>query len=48
VSCIPGPRDVAQLRQNAAWFDLPIPKALWQALKQRGLLDERAPVEEEA
>jgi D-threo-aldose 1-dehydrogenase len=48
VSCIPGPRDVAQLRQNAAWFDLHIPAALWQALKQRGLLDERAPVEEKA
>lgn len=48
VSCIPGPRDVAQLRQNAAWFDLPIPPALWQALKQRGLIDERAPVDEGA
>lgn len=46
VSCIPGPRDVAQLRQNAAWFDMPIPPALWQELKRRGLLDERAPVEE--
>lgn len=46
VSCIPGASDVAQLRQNAAWFDLPIPPALWQALKQRGLLDERAPVDE--
>ena len=44
VSCIPGPRDVEQLRQNAAWFDMPIPPALWQALKQRGLIDERAPV----
>jgi D-threo-aldose 1-dehydrogenase len=48
VSCIPGPRDVAQLRQNAAWFDLPIPPALWQTLKQRGLIDERAPVDEGA
>jgi D-threo-aldose 1-dehydrogenase len=45
VSCIPGARDMAQLRQNAAWFDLPIPPELWQALKQRGLLDERAPVD---
>lgn len=44
VSCIPGAHDVAQLRQNAAWFDLAIPPALWQALKQRGLIDERAPV----
>jgi D-threo-aldose 1-dehydrogenase len=47
VSCIPGARDVAELRQNAAWFDTPIPPALWQALKRDGLLDERAPVDEE-
>lgn len=46
VSCIPGARDVAQLRQNAAWFELPIPPQLWQTLKRRGLLDERAPVDE--
>jgi D-threo-aldose 1-dehydrogenase len=46
VSCIPGGRDVTQLRQNAAWFEQPIPAALWQTLKQRGLLDERAPVDE--
>ncbi|MES2348087.1 MAG: aldo/keto reductase [Pseudomonadota bacterium] len=45
VSCIPGSHDVAQLRQNAEWFDLPIPPQLWQELKRRGLLDERAPVE---
>lgn len=44
VSCIPGGRDLAQLRQNVAWFELPIPPALWQALKMRGLLDDRAPV----
>lgn len=48
VSCIPGSRDAAQLRQNAAWFDRPIPPALWQALKQQGLIDERAPVDEGA
>jgi D-threo-aldose 1-dehydrogenase len=45
VSCIPGSHDVAQLRQNAAWFELPIPPGLWRELKLRGLLDERAPVE---
>jgi D-threo-aldose 1-dehydrogenase len=44
VSCIPGGRDLAQLRQNAAWFALPIPGQLWQTLKLRGLIDERAPV----
>jgi D-threo-aldose 1-dehydrogenase len=48
VSCIPGARDVAELRQNAAWFEHPIPPALWQALKRNGLLDERAPVDEGA
>ncbi len=44
VSCIPGGRDVAQLRQNAAWFDLPIPDELWVTLKTQGLVDERAPL----
>ena len=44
VSCIPGARDVAQLRQNAAWFAQPIPAAFWAALRAQGLLDERAPV----
>jgi len=44
VSCIPGGRDLAQLQQNAEWFDLPIPAELWQTLKQRGLLDDAAPV----
>lgn len=48
VSCIPGVHDAAQLRQNAAWFELPIPLQLWQTLKQRGLLDERAPVDQGA
>jgi len=44
VSCIPGGRDVAQLRQNAAWFELPIPAELWSTLKSLGLIDERAPL----
>lgn len=44
VSCIPGGRDVAQLRQNAAWFEQAIPADLWQALRHAGLIDERAPV----
>jgi D-threo-aldose 1-dehydrogenase len=48
VSCIPGSRDAAQLRQNAAWFDFPIPVQLWRALKERALIDERAPVDEGA
>jgi len=48
VSCIPGAHGVAQLRQNAAWFEQAIPPALWQELKRRGLIDERAPVAQEA
>lgn len=44
VSCIPGGRDVAQMRQNAAWFEQAIPAELWPALKRAGLVDERAPV----
>ncbi|MEO7495050.1 MAG: aldo/keto reductase [Massilia sp.] len=48
VSCIPGGRDLGQLTQNAAWFEQPIPVALWHELKVRGLIDERAPVPGEA
>lgn len=44
VSCIPGGRNIAQMRQNAAWFEQPIPVGLWPALKLAGLIDERAPV----
>lgn len=44
VSCIPGAHDTAQLRQNAAWFAQPLPAALWEALRDAGLLDRRAPV----
>ena len=44
VACIPGGRDVAQMRQSAAWFEQPIPAGLWPALKLAGLVDERAPV----
>jgi D-threo-aldose 1-dehydrogenase len=43
-ACIPGGRDVAQMRQNAAWFEQPIPADLWPALQHAGLLDARAPV----
>ena len=43
VSCVPGAHGAAQLRRHAAWFDMPIPPQLWQALKQGGLLHERAP-----
>ncbi len=47
-ACIPGARDVLQLIQQVAWFEHAIPAALWQTLKAKGLLDERAPVARDA
>lgn len=44
ISCIPGGRDVDQLRQNSTWFEMPLPAELWGALKHEGLLNEDAPV----
>jgi D-threo-aldose 1-dehydrogenase len=42
-SFIAGTRTVAQLDQNLAWFDHPIPAAFWADLKAKGLLREDAP-----
>lgn len=39
-----GTRTVDQLRQNLEWFSRPIPAEFWQALKEKGLLREDAPV----
>jgi D-threo-aldose 1-dehydrogenase len=39
-----GSRRAAELDENCALFDLPIPPDLWQELRAAGLLDERAPV----
>ena len=44
VSCVVGTRTAAQLTQNLAWFEHPIPDALWDALRARGLVDPAAPV----
>lgn len=44
VSCIPGSHDLAQLRQNAAWFAQPLPGALWDALMAAGLIERGAPL----
>ena len=44
VSCVVGTRTAAQFAQNQAWFDQPIPEALWHALRDRGLIDPRAPL----
>ncbi|GAB5375960.1 MAG: aldo/keto reductase [Acuticoccus sp.] len=38
-----GTRTVAQLEQNLAWFDTPIPAAFWADLKSKGLLRDDAP-----
>ena len=39
-----GARRDAELSENIALFDLPIPAGLWDDLRAAGLLDERAPV----
>lgn len=44
VSCVPGGRTVAELEQNVALVETPIPAEFWAALKARGLLAEAAPV----
>jgi D-threo-aldose 1-dehydrogenase len=44
VSCFAGAHDAAQLRQNIAWLEMPLPDAFWETLRQRGLVDERAPL----
>jgi D-threo-aldose 1-dehydrogenase len=44
VSCVTGTHTAAQLQQNVAWLEQPIPAALWRALRDRGLLNPAAPV----
>lgn len=44
VSCVVGTRTAAQFRQNQAWFEQTIPGDLWLALRDRGLIDTRAPL----
>ena len=41
-----GSRRAAELAENCALFDWPIPAGLWAELRAAGLLDERAPVPE--
>jgi D-threo-aldose 1-dehydrogenase len=43
VSVLSGMRSAEQVRQNVAWFGHPVPAALWDHLRERGLLDEAAP-----
>ena len=44
VSCVTGIRTAAQLQQNVAWLEQPLPPMLWQTLRARGLLHPQAPV----
>jgi len=44
VACVAGAHSDEELRQNLAWFNTSIPSALWLALRERGLLDSRAPL----
>ena len=46
-SFIAGTRTVEQLQKNLAWFHHAIPSEFWAELKQKGLVDERAPVPSE-
>ncbi|HEY3230221.1 MAG TPA: aldo/keto reductase, partial [Roseiflexaceae bacterium] len=43
VSVLSGARSVAELDENIAMFQTPIPAALWDDLRAEGLLDEAAP-----
>ncbi|MGN4188201.1 aldo/keto reductase [Burkholderia gladioli] len=47
-SCLIGASDAAQLQQNIAWLERPIPDELWRALREAGLVDARAPLPGEA
>jgi D-threo-aldose 1-dehydrogenase len=40
---VPGPRSVAEQRENLRLFQQPLPDGLWSALRHAGVLDARAP-----
>ena len=44
VSCLVGARSVAQLQQNIAWLEQPIPAEYWQALRNEELIGAHVPV----
>lgn len=44
ICCVMGARTAAQLQQNLHWLKQPLPDALWQSLRERGLLHPDAPV----
>ena len=43
VSVIPGARSIAEVEENVALLERPIPPGLWADLKEAGLLDPAAP-----
>jgi D-threo-aldose 1-dehydrogenase len=43
-SVIPGPRDTTEMLQIIEWFNAEIPGAFWENLKDKGLIEEDAPV----
>jgi D-threo-aldose 1-dehydrogenase len=43
VSVIPGARSIAEVEENVALIERPIPAGLWADLKDAGLLDPAAP-----
>ena len=46
VSVVTGMRSPAEVRANVDWFERPLPAALWDDLRKRGLLDPSAPCPE--
>ncbi len=44
VSCVVGVRSIAQLQQNIAWFERPLPARFWQAVSDEGLVAANAPI----
>jgi len=39
-----GARSAAEVRENVASFETPLPRELWLALREEGLIDPRAPI----
>jgi D-threo-aldose 1-dehydrogenase len=39
-----GARSVGEVRENVASFETPLPAELWPALRDKGLIDPRAPL----
>ncbi|AWK85281.1 aldo/keto reductase [Azospirillum thermophilum] len=44
VTCVSGSRTAGQLQSNIDWFEQPIPPEFWDVLKERGLVEETAPL----